>query len=353
MLVSRFGANERNCTYTKWYMTAAIVLVLMAHRSQASDLLDQAMAQPSDLIRAQITTQGRYLADGYEFIDEFQTDKLGLRKSRMSALEVLISQGASAVPYLVSQLGSQEPTKLRIMGDANAKVVAYESYDPKVRQPETDYWDVVTMEQVQKAEPYVHTVTRGDLAYFALGQITNRWYGILFPGKITLFCSASDHPEIQKQAAADWAGTTGVILQSSLRDDVKKPDTYARMVYGFTRYRCYYSGESVPLAVEALRNTYGRWPIGKPDVTPRSFFSELQPVASWEIDQIAYKWLGQTDKENGFLGEYDTTKYNIALYLKDRPRYFDITLKLVKDMLKKKQDKYGYYAQFVRRYDKK
>ncbi|MBI1332787.1 MAG: hypothetical protein GC165_07895 [Armatimonadetes bacterium] len=331
-------------------MTIALAMIVLAARDQAAGLLDKAAAEPADVIRAQITTQCRYIADKFEFVDEFHTDTMGPRKSSLSALEDLVSLGADAVPYLVSQLPDQSQTKLMIQGDKDTKVVAYEAYDPLARQMGAEYWDVVTMEQVNGAKPYVHAVTRGDLAYFALGQIVNRSYGILFPGKITLFCSASDHPAIQKQAQADWGKLTPAELQSLLRVDVKKPDTYARMVYGFSRYRNYFPGDSVDLAVEALRNTYGRWPMGKPDTLPRSFISELQPVAHWEIDQILYKWLSQTDKQNGFLDEYELTKAQILQYLKDRPNYRAICVKYAKDLVKEKKDRFGYIDQFLKKY---
>lgn len=334
-------------------MSVAIALAMTLLRDQSSDLLDQVVAQPADVIRTQISTKGRYLADAYEFVDEFKTDTLGRRKSNLSPLDLLIARGAEAVPYLVSQLSDSTPTKLVLKGDASTKFVPYEAYDPLVRQPETDYWNVVTQQDVEKAGDSVHIVTRGDLAFFALGQIVNRWYGILFPGKLTLYCSASDHPAMVKQATADWGKLTIPELRSLLRTDIKKPDSYARMTYGFQRFRSYFPGEASDLAVEALHNTFGRWPKGEPAVEPDSFIIELQPVASWQIDQACYQILSKTDKENGFLSEYGTTKYEVLLYLKDRPNYLSICQKYANEFVKKKQDTYGYYAQFLRRYGRK
>ena len=333
-------------------ITAALAIVLAIHRDQASDLLDEAVAQPPDLIKAQISTQCRFIADGYEFGDEFKTDVMGRRKTNMTALEQLIARGPDVVPYLTSQLGRKDPTKFTIQGSPDIKAVAYEFYDPKVRQPDVDYWDVVTMEQVNKAEQLVQTVTRGDLAYFALGQIVNRWYGIYFPGKITLFCSASDHPEIQKQAAADWGNLNPTEFEKILRNDVRKPDTYARMTFGFTRYRNYFPGDASELAVQTLRNTYGQFPQGKPDIAPNNFWAQMEPIANKDLDQVAYQQLTRTDKENGFLAEYDTTQYQILLYLKNRKGYEAIAINYAKDFVKKKKDKYGYFARFLQRYGK-
>ncbi len=334
-------------------MSVAIAFAMTLLRDQSSDLLDQVAAQPAEIIRGQISTKGQYLADAYEFVDEFKTDTLGRRKSNLSPLDLLISRGAEVVPYLVTQLSNSSPTKLVLKGDANTKLVPYEAYDPLVRVPDTDYWNVVSQQDVQKAGNEEHVVTRGDLAFFALGQIVNRWYGILFPGKLTLYCSASDHPAIVKQATADWGNLTPTELRSILRTDVKKPDSYARMVYGFQRFRSYFSGEAPDLAVEALHNTYGRWPKGEPSVEPDAFITELQPIANWQIDQVCYQILSKTDKENGFLNEYATTKYEAMLYLKDRPNYLSICQKYATEFVKKKQDTYGYYAQFLRRYGRK
>lgn len=331
-------------------MVIAWALVATLLQDSPASLLDQVVALPADKIQTQITRKCEYIADEYEFVDEFKTDTLGPRKSLRNPMENLVALGAGAVPYLTSQLGSKEPSKFIIQADKDSKCVGYEFYDPKTRKPDTDYWDVVTMEQVNNAKPFIHPVTRGDLAYYALGQITNRWYGILFPGKITLYCSASDNPNIQRQAQEDWGNCTNQTLEISLRSDVRKPDTYARMVYGFQRFRSYFPGASVELAVETLRNTYGRFPKGQPEIEPRTFFIELQPIASYEIDQVIYKYLSQTDSQNGFLSDYELTRQEILLYLKDRRDYKQIAIKYAKDMVKKKEDKFGYVTQFLRRY---
>lgn len=312
-----------------------------------SDLLDQAIAQPAEVIRTQITTKGGFLADGYEFVDQFKTDQMGKRKSNLGPLETLISQGASVVPYLISQLTRTEPTKLTI--DA----IPYEFYDPKVRQIDTEAWDVVTAEHVSKNPIAKHTVTRGDLAFFALGQILNRWYGILHEGKPTLYCSASDHPEIQKQATEDWGKINNDQLKNSLAEDVKHPDSYGRMVFGFSRLRNASPEEAVDAATAAFRLSYGKFPVGKPDPFPRTLFTEFQPVGHYKLDQICQQILDKTDKENGFLDEYDTTRYQVILYLRTRDRYMPLCLKVANEAVKKKQDKYGYFAQFLRRYGQK
>jgi hypothetical protein len=325
-------------------MSLAFAFLLSFTQSQASDLLDQAVAQPGEIIRSQITTKGTYLGDSYEFVDEFKTDQMGKRKTSLSPLGVLISQGVSVVPYLISQLTRTEPTKLTI------EAIPYEFYDPKRRQIDTEAWDVVTADHVAKTPPAKHTITRGDIAFFALGQILNRWYGILHEGKPTLYCSASDHPEIQKQATEDWGKLNHDQLENSLAEDVKHPDSYGRMVFGFSRLRNASSEAAIEAGVAALRLSYGRFPIGKPDPFPRTLFTEFQVVGDSRLDQPCHQILNKTDKENGFLDEYDTTKYQIILYLRTRDRYMPLCLNYATEAVKKKQDKYGYFAQFLRRY---
>lgn len=335
-------------------MTLAFSLLLAVSRSQASDLLDAAVAQPANVIAAQLSTKGRFLADAYDFADDFKADTLARRKSSMSSLDMLISRGADAVPYLISQLSNKEETKLKIGETADVVSVAYEFYDPMVRQPDTEAWAVVTNEMIMKATQYKHTVTRGDIAFFALGQITNRWYGILGgTPNLTLFCSASDHPAIQKSAAEDWEKLSSEDLKASLRKDVLRPDSYARQVFGFARYRTYFPGDAAELAIDCFRTSYGHWAKGEPTAEPRSFLLELQPIACGPLDEELQRILMRTDKENGFLNEYDLTKYEILLYLRSRPGYLPICINYATEMVKKKTDRYGYYKRFLENYGKR
>ena len=85
---------------------------------------------------------------------------------------------------------------------------------------------------------------------------------------------------------------------------------------------------------------------------PNSFFIEPQPVAHYEIDQILYRWLSQPTSMVGFISDYELTRQEILLYLKERRDYKSIAIKYAKEMVQKKQDRFGYVAQFLRRYGK-
>lgn len=334
-------------------MTMAFSLLLALIPSQASELLDAAVTQPGAELSKQISTKGRFLADGYEFADDFRSDTLARRKSSMTALDMLISRGADAVPYLISQLSSTEPTNLKIGETPDVVSVGYQFYDPKVRQPDTEAWAVVTNEFLMKAPQYKHTITRGDVAFFALGQITNRWYGILGGNPaLNLFCSASDYIDVQKSAKGDWEKVGSEDLKALLRKDVLRPDSYARQVFGFTRYRTYFPGDAAELAIDCFRTSYGKWPKGEPSAEPRSFVLELQPIACPALDEECQRILMRTDKENGYLDEYELTKYEIILYLRSRPGYMSICMKYAQEMVKKKTDKFGYFKRFLENYGK-
>jgi hypothetical protein len=335
-------------------MTLALSLLLASVPSQASELLSAAVAQPRVELSKQISTKGRLLADGYEFADEFRLDTLARRKTSATSLDTLISLGSEAVPYLVSQLSSKEPTNLKIGETADVVSVKYEFYDPKARQADTEAWSVVTNEFIMKAPQYKHTVTRGDVAFFALGQITNRWYGILGGNPaLNLFCSSSDHPEVQKSAKDDWEKLTSEELKALLRQDVLRPDSYARQVFGFARYRTYFPNDAADLAIDCLRTSYGKWAKGEPSAEPRSFILELQPIASPVLDEECQRILMRTDKENGYLSEYELTKYEVILYLRSRPNYMPVCLNYAQEVVKKKSDKYGYFKRFLENYGKK
>ena len=267
---------------------------------------------------------------------------------------MLVSRGSDAIPYLLTQLGSQEPTKLKLGETEGVVSVAYEFYDPKTRQADTEAWSVVTNDFVMKAPQYKHTITRGDVAFFALGQITNRWYGILGGNPLlNLFCSASDHMAVQKSAVDEWAKVTSGDLKASLRNDVLKPDSYARQVFGFTRFRTFWPGEAAELAVDYLRTSYGKRPKGEPSAEPLSFILELQTVACPDLDEECQRILMRTDKVNGYLDEYDLTKYEVILYLRSRPNYLPICVNYAQDMVRKKTDKFGYFKRFLENYGKR
>ena len=335
-------------------MPLALSLLLAAHRSQVAHLLDGCVAQPAEVIAKQISTKGTFLADGYQFADDFKLDTLVKRKTPMSAMDSLISRGSEAISYLTTQLASQEPTKLKVGDNPDIASVAYEYYDPKLRQPDTEAWGVVTNDFIMKAPQYKHTVSRGDLAFFALGQITNRWYGIL-GGNIVLhlFCSASDHPGVQKSAIDEWAKVTNEDLKQSIKNDVLHPDSYARQVFGFTRFRTYWPNEAPELAMDCLRNSYGRKPKNEPSAEPLSFILELQTVGSRNFDEEGQRILMRSDLENGYLSDYDLTKYEIILYLRQRPDFLPIAINYATEQVKAKKDKYGLFQRFLENYGKR
>lgn len=335
-------------------MTLAISLLLSARFSQVSDLLDASVALPADVLTKQLSTKGRFIADGYEFADEFRSDTLVRRMTPVTPLENLISRGSDAIPYLISQLSNQEPTKVKIGENPDNACVAYEFFDPKLRQPDTEAWGVVTNEFIMKAPQYKHTITRGDVAFFALGQITNRWYGILGGNPVlTLFCSASDHPSIQKTAEEEWGKITNENLKISLKNDVIHPDSYSRQVFGFTRFRTFWPSEAADLAIDCLRNSYGRRPKGEPTAEPLSFILELQTVPSRALDEEAQRILMRDKLTNGFLDEYDLTKYEMILYLRQRPDFFPVALNYATEQVKTKKDRYGLFKRFIENYGKR
>lgn len=335
-------------------MILAISLVLAASRSQASELLDAAVALPAEVLTKQLSTKGQFIADGYEFADEFRSDTLVRRKTPSTPLEMLISRGSDAIPYLISQLSSQEATKVKIGENPDIACVAYEFFDPRIRQPDTEAWGVVTNEFIMKAPQYKHTVTRGDVAFFALGQITNRWYGILGGNPVlTLFCSASDHPSIQKTADEEWGKMTNDGLKTSIKNDVLHHDSYARQVFGFTRFRTFWPSEAAELAMDCLRNSYGRRPKGEPSAEPKSFILELQTVPSRAMDEEAQRILMRDKLTNGYLDEYELTKYEMILYLRQRPDFFPVALNYATEQVKTKKDRYGLFKRFIENYGKR
>jgi hypothetical protein len=335
-------------------MLPTVYFLLSTFQSQPSELLDAAVAMPAEVIAKQLSTKGAFVANGFEFADERLSDTLIRRKTSMTPLDVLIARGADSIPYLISQLPSQEPSALKIGDDPNTVSAAYEFYDPKVRLPDTDYWSVVTNDFLLKAPPYKHTITRGDIAFFALGQITNRWYGILGGASgLTLLCSSSEHSVLQKAAKDDWTKCGSDDLKTSLRYDVLHADSYARLTYGFVRFRTYFPTEAAELAIDCLRTTYGKTPKNEPDAGQNSFIKEFQTVPSPALDEECQRILMRTDKANGFLNEYELTKYEIILYLRSRPNYLPICLNFAQDQVKTKKDKYGYFKRFLENYGKR
>ena len=242
------------------------------------------------------------------------------KKGNPSSMELLVARGADAVPYLASQLSSTQPTVVTFGSSPFSSVWLSDLYDPRVREVGVD--EIYPDADASEADGAVfkeHTFCRGDIAYLALGQIVNRWYG-RFSAQNTAIGSPPKHPKLLRRAQAEWGSLTREDLRQVLRTDMLKPDSDERMSNALCRYRTYFPEDAVRMAVECLKTSYGKWAPG--DRSPDWFFiDQLKPIACEEIDKVCYDILTKTLKQNHFIIDYEDCKGYILSYLKDRPGY--------------------------------
>ena len=280
-----------------------------------AELLDEVMTLPEEgIVDIFHWNAFTFMADRYEGYFGGK-DEYVLKKSKPAAIDLLVARGADAVPYLASQLGSTQPTKAAFGTSPFSSMFLSALYDPKVREVGVDQ---VFPDGEEQDALLQHTFCRGDVAFAALGQIVNRWYG-RFPAQNTAIGSPPKLPKLRARAEAEWGHLTREGLREVLRKDMLQPDSDDRMTYALCRYRTYFPEDAVRMAVECLKTSYGKWdPVGGNGI---QFFFQLMPIACAEIDKICYEMLNKSLKQNHFIIDYDGFKIGVLCYLKDRPGY--------------------------------
>lgn len=316
--------------------------------SKAKELLDLSVKGSYAVIVPDLANRHDLIADVSLYKGRFVNDLL--RPTKRTHIGELVGIGYDALPYLLTQVKSKEPTEVRV-GDGNQLLFLYDSYDPARRDSGKSYWPSVDAVEstIRRSSDPERTLTRGDLATFAVGQITNRWLGILRIHQHVVYYSPVSGSESKvSRLVNEWNGITKQKHKESLEYDVLHPDSYAREAYGFQRFRTFYPDEAADLAIKCLTQFYGRALSNEPSAGDRSIFQEMSKVADERVDKLVYTMLTdgralKLDRQRPY------TTYDMLSYLVDRPGFRDKAIAIAKEKVDRGWDERGRFKSFLER----
>lgn len=340
---------------------AAVVLTLPSSQDLESEALLNKVLHFSSISLSNI------LQNDYSFIaSRYDTDRywdmpwevpeysiMHKKEGRFSALEALVSKGYKSVPYLLSQITSTSPSLLTLTGNDQVAIRPLTTYDLRDRlNGVAEESSEIPRQGKDTTSPTLNlTVTRGDIAFYALGQIVNRNYGTLDKreNSFLFFRLGNEVTKIQGM----WKHLTSNQLKDSLMRDIFEPDSIARQTAGFARLRTYFPDDAVRVAVNCLNTSYGKRQLNGPKGFG-SLFVELQPIACKSIDQACYKLL--KDDGKGIIDSTikETIVSDTLGYLCLRPQYLPLCISICKERTGKSSTRLGDpYLRFLKRYNQK
>ena len=197
------------------------------------------------------------------------------RTETSPALRELVHQGPWALPVLLEALDDRRPTSL-VIGDGDWPLVLYRTSEApihraspleravKARHPSLfTLWDPpagsLDPEWLEDAEVERHTVTVGDLAFVALGQITNRAYHAARyqPSGLAVVNSPTSQPELAAFLRDLWRGRDRAadLFQSLLVDLYTRGEGSEGLQAGAVlRLLFYFPDQAGPIVAERLAN---------------------------------------------------------------------------------------------------
>ncbi len=320
---------------------------VIVNNLQLNILLDNSVNLEPEVLFQAMRNRCDYLADSYIHTDRFKP--LVRRSLKFSPLDLLISKGELAIPYLISQLSSSQTCNLVLGGDF-VKYTEYEAYDSKARGKHNNAWPAVETNDllIDDKRSNRHTVTRGDIAFFAIGQIVNRWYGVIrsYPGAV-FYCPISKNSKLQQFVKSDWNGINKESLRKSLETDILHPDSLSRQVSGFQRYRCRFPITARNVALKCLSHSYGKVSDTEPRSGSSSLFNQFGVIASAKIDEACYRMIQSENSFDSSKKEYQLTKIEILYYLVGRSRFRDFAISYAEKMISHGMDSRGLYSMFI------
>ena len=329
------------------FCTLLITTYFTGNTQNLINLLDKSVKLDADILFQAMRNRCDYLPDGYTITDRFKP--IVKKTGTLDSLEVLISKGEFAIPYLISQLSNDQPSNL-VLGSDFVKYIEYEAYDSKARQKTGNAWPAVETNDllIDSKGPARHTISRGDIAFFVIGQIVNRWYGVIrsYPGVI-FYCPIAKNSMIQKQVKSDWLGISSESLRKSLEIDSLHPDSLSRQIFGFQRYRCQFPKSVNSLAVKCLRHSYGKASDIEPKAGPFSLISQFAPIASGQIDVDLHRMIQSDKLFDKTRKEYQFTELEILYYLVARDGYHQFALSFAQKVIASGGDSSGLYRIFL------
>jgi len=162
-------------------------------------------------------------------------------------LKPLIALGPAALPHLIVHLSDAHKTGFTVEHHGDMGGMLWEGqYDSRPGELPEELGD-----QEDKITRQRHTVTVGDLCFYAIGQIVNRDFDPVKP--VPTLCiainSPTSIPALAARVAKDWSGLTPEAHRDSLLRDFRAGREGSAML----RLGFYYPTVAEPIALDELR----------------------------------------------------------------------------------------------------
>ena len=327
---------------------ATVMAFSAGDKSNAELLADSLKLNPSILLE-HLSSSSASLSDKYFASGTKGDGPMVRRNGSRDSLEALVGKGIGAVPYLLSKLESQNPSLLELGGTFVA-AIPFKNHDPRYRKGPVDPWPLVEEDDVSNAAnaKTKYRVREGDIALFALGQIVNRWYGILrcYPGA-TFYSYHSDDKSFVQEVRNEWKALSLAQFEQVILTDIFHPDSYARQSLALAKYRSMFPSKSENIAEKCILNAYGSFPKGRPSGRFPTIFQQIQPIACERLDKVCYKLLLDEKKRSRFGPDYRFTELDILGYLVLRPGYKEKAIDYANAAIAKKGSLASHFSKFL------
>lgn len=187
-----------------------------------ADLVSRITAQSGEEIWRDLTDLRALVGDEGSLAGEFPFEVIK-PTPRRSAVTELIRFGRKNIQLLAANIDDPTPTKLKISG-----ALAGSFYDQASLSKRAENWvDVGTVLDRNLKVP-AHTITIGDVAFFALGRIVNRWFLPVRGEGVVILNPPSLFPALRGAVRQEYCSMTSGTLAQALRHDILSPDSPAR-----------------------------------------------------------------------------------------------------------------------------
>lgn len=297
---------------------ALTLLLPVSSNSAIACQLDQLCIRPGDELFHLVRNRRLYFARSSSSPENSRAEQLA---------KDIVSQGADAMPTLLSAINSKGLIGLELGAGEFNQVRNHGFFDPKIRTKEfKGEPDIDQMLDLPTEAGY--RVTKGDLAAFLLGIITNRLYfrPQIYPG-MSSYSTLGSNSKQSKTVIKDWGHAGKSDLQKSYEYDVLHPDSAERQIEGFAARQFYFPGSSINLAVRALKTSYLKCPAKNANVAS-SLMNELIPIACETIDRAVIDLAHKLEKDQSARNSSPFALLHSLAYLSKRKQYQELTQQL-------------------------
>lgn len=205
--------------------------------------------------------RGRFIADQVVVLGQFPREKVVGAQGDTTPKDVskCVGSGAQSVRALCNLLNSERQSALSVPIDSRSLILAnVHDLFPAGRGQERYNATIEAAFRDPAREIARWRLTYGDLAYFLIGQITNRNYLPYRAGQAYVaVCGVSAFPENARDVQRRWGKVTQRDLVRSLRRDALDPDTPDRVFGALRRLNMWARADAIEVVIQLLKRIGG------------------------------------------------------------------------------------------------